>query len=80
MILQVVIQQYLVDKAAVACPVVLWQRIGQDQMPGEVFVFFRQLVELFYIEGFTQGASIVPERDLTPGRQTEDILSGGSWS
>ena len=74
MVLQIVLVQDVVDEAGRPRPVVLGQRIGERQRPGEVGVLLGQLVELIHIEGLAQRARTVPEADLALGLQALELV------
>src|SRR5690606_5639260 len=63
-ILQILLEQYVVDKAGEAVPVVLGLRIRQGHVPLEVVVLRRETVVVLDVEHFLQRASAVPERNL----------------
>ena len=64
MVLQVMLIENVVDKALVAVPIILWQRIRKRHVPFEIVKLLGQLVEVFNKEHLFLGARAIPEGNL----------------
>ena len=74
MVLEVLLEQHVMDKALEAGPVVFRLRIGQRQVPLEVGVLRGELVVLLDVEGLAQRAGAIPEADLALGLQALELV------
>ena len=73
-VLQVHLAENVTDESGRAGPLVLRLRIGQSNVPGEVWELLGKLVEVVGVEHLGERARAVPEADLALGVETLELI------